>query len=78
MDLVVMTSKQLALILAGVVISLLGLIWFLQGAGFLELCPILCFADCECVSGGSAFWAVAGAIAFVIGLAAVAFALKMR
>jgi len=30
--------------------------------------PILCIANCEEIVGPSLFWAVAGAIAFIIGI----------
>ncbi len=59
--------RQLAIAVIGVVITLLGILWLLQGTGVLQVCPILCFADCECVRGGSAFWEAAGLIAFIIG-----------
>jgi hypothetical protein len=60
--------KQLAAGLVGVIVALLGLLWFLQGTGILLLCPVLCFVDCECVMGGSLFWEAVGAIAFIIGI----------
>ncbi len=63
-----MKRKQLAAALVGVIVALLGLLWFLQGAGILLLCPVLCFVDCECVTGGSPFWEAVGAIAFIIGI----------
>jgi hypothetical protein len=63
-----MKRKQLAAALVGVIVTLLGLLWFLQGAGILLLCPVLCFVDCECVTGGSPFWEAVGAIAFIIGI----------
>ena len=63
-----MSIKQVAGMLAGAFIALLGLQWFFQGAGLLQLCPVVCFADCECITGGSIFWAVAGAIAFLVGI----------
>lgn len=63
-----MKRKRLAAAVVGVIVALLGLLWFLQGAGILLLCPVLCFVDCECVMSGSPFWEAAGAIAFVIGI----------
>ena len=53
---------------AGVVITLLGLLWFLQGADLLHIQPILCIADCEPVVGGSTTWLVAGAVAMLAGI----------
>ena len=63
-----MKRKQLAAALVGVIVALLGLLWFLQGAGILRLCPVLCVMDCECLMSGSQFWEAAGAIVFIIGI----------
>jgi ubiquinone/menaquinone biosynthesis C-methylase UbiE len=63
-----MKRRQLAAPLIGVIIALLGLLWFLQGAAIVRMCPVLCFVDCECVLGGSTFWEVVGAIAFIVGI----------
>jgi hypothetical protein len=65
------TRSQVAAAIVGVIVALLGLLWFLQGAGILLLCPVLCFVDCECVTGGSQFWEATGAIAFIIGIMVV-------
>jgi len=62
-----MRPIRIAGTVVGVIVALLGLLWLLQGAGLLRLCPILCFADCECVTGGSLFWAITGAITLIIG-----------
>ena len=66
-----MNLKKTAVTGAGVITALLGLMWFLQGAGILLLCPVLCFADCGCITGGSPFWEATGAIAFVMGIVIV-------
>ena len=66
-----MKRKQLAASLVGVIVALLGLLWFLQGAGILRLCPVLCITDCGCVTSGSQFWEATGAIAFIIGITIV-------
>lgn len=63
-----MKRKQLAAALVGVIVALLGLLWLLQGAAILQLCPVLCVMDCECVTSGSQFWEATGAIAFIIGI----------
>jgi hypothetical protein len=63
-----MDIKRVVGVIVGGVPALLGLLWFLQGAGVLRLCPVLCFADCECVEGGSWFWGIVGAITFAIGV----------
>lgn len=62
-----MRLKQIAILIVGVISALLGLL-FLQGVGVLNQCPILCFADCECIIGGSPVWEVIGGAAFLVGI----------
>jgi len=52
--------------IVGGVIGFFGLIWFLQGAGFLP----------GSVMTGSQFWEVAGALTLLVGLGIVAYCLK--
>jgi len=52
--------------LVGAIIAFFGLIWFLQGAGFLP----------GSVMSGSQFWEVAGALTFLVGLGIVVYGLK--
>jgi hypothetical protein len=63
--------KHVAVTLTGLILVALGLLWFLQGIAILNQCPVLCFADCECITGGSLFWEVVGAITLIIGIAIV-------
>ncbi len=63
-----MNLKRVVGAVVGLVLAMLGLLWFLQGTGRVRICPVLCFADCECVTGGSRFWEIAGAITFAIGV----------
>jgi len=63
-----MNAKGVVGALLGVFVAFLGLLWFLQGTGILRMRPILCIANCEEIVGPSPFWAVAGAIAFIIGI----------
>jgi hypothetical protein len=63
-----MNLKRIVGANVGIILAMLGLLWLLQGAGLLRLCPVLCFADCECVTGGSLFWEIVGAITFTIGV----------
>ena len=60
--------KRMALAASGVVLCLLGALWFLQGADLIRIRPLLCFADCAEISGGSWFWEVVGALAAAVGL----------
>lgn len=61
-----MKPRQLFAALIGVIVALLGLVWFLQGASVLP----------GSVMSGSLFWEVAGAIAFLVGIAIVAVSLR--
>lgn len=63
-----MDVKRVIGTIVGTGLAMLGLLWFLQGTGAVRICPVLCFADCECVEGDSPVWGVAGAIAFAIGV----------
>lgn len=60
---------KFALVLVGIIAILLGLLWFLQGTATLQMCPILCFVDCECLTGGSLLWELVGLIVLFIGIA---------
>jgi len=62
-----MNKKQIIAIIFGIIISLLGLLWFLQGSGLVHIKPILCFADCQPITGKSLQWQIMGAVAFVFG-----------
>jgi hypothetical protein len=62
-----MNKKSILGIVVGIVITLLGLLWFLQGSDLVHLKPILCFADCEPIVGKNMQWQIMGAIAFVLG-----------
>ena len=63
--------KQFGAALVGVIVATIGLLWFLQGAAVVRMCPVLCFTDCECVLGGSLFWEAVGAIVAIIGIGIV-------
>ncbi len=66
-----MNAKQIAGGCIGAFIAFLGLVWSLQGTGILHLRPIACVANCEEIAGVSPAWAVAGVIAFIIGIVIV-------
>jgi hypothetical protein len=63
-----MSKKGMALLFIGIIMSFLGLLWFLQGSAIVHLQPILCFANCEPITGKSPLWQVIGAFTFVIGI----------
>ena len=60
--------KRYAAIFFGIIVTLLGLLWFLQGTGIIHLRPILCVANREPITEPSLVWAVIGAVAFVAGV----------
>jgi len=47
-----MSFRGLARIVFGVALSLLGLLWLLQGADLVHMRPILCVANCKPLEGG--------------------------
>lgn len=64
-----MNPKAIVLAVLGVIVALLGTLWLVQGLGLIEIRPILCFADCEPITGGSLQWTVIGAITLFGGVA---------
>ncbi|WP_067137171.1 hypothetical protein [Microtetraspora malaysiensis] len=63
-----MTWRKAARIVGGTVLTLLGLLWTLQGADLVRIRPILCVAECRPVTGGSPVWLAIGVVAVVVGL----------
>ena len=59
-------------VVAGLILTALGLLWTMQGADLIQIKPILCVANCEPVTGGSTLWLSIGIITTVIGLALLA------
>ena len=55
-------------IIAGIVLTAFGVLWTLQGADVIWVKPILCFADCETLVGGSSTWLVVGSVSILIGV----------
>ena len=73
-----MSFRALARIVFGVGLTLLGLLWLLQGADLVHLRPILCVANCKPLEGGSVGWMTAGALVLVVGLLVVASGVRGR
>ncbi len=71
-----MNWRALTWILLGLVCSLLGLLWLLQGADLIHVRPILCVANCKPIEGGSIGWMTAGAIILALGLLTTARGLR--
>ncbi|MBU1174023.1 MAG: hypothetical protein KKH72_01370 [Alphaproteobacteria bacterium] len=55
-------------VLLGASFSLLGGLWFLQGADLVHIDPIACVAECEPLTGGSVAWMISGAFAILVGI----------
>jgi ABC-type Fe3+ transport system permease subunit len=70
--------KRIIVSVVGIVLSLLGLLWFLQGTGIIHLRPVLCVADCEVITGTSLTWAIAGAITVIVGIGMAYLGLRYR
>jgi hypothetical protein len=70
--------RRTAIVALGVGFAALGLLWLLQGSGVVHMRPLLCFADCQPVVGTSAPWLIAGAIMFLVGIAAVGLAVGLK
>ena len=51
----------------GALLVALGALWAMQGAGWVHIKPILCFADCVEVRGASMQWLVTGLAAIASG-----------
>jgi hypothetical protein len=62
----------------GLVATLLGGLWLLQGLGIVQMQPILCFADCDPVQGPSITWTLIGAVLLTVGCAAMIWSMKRR
>ena len=73
-----MTLRTIARILFGVALTLLGLLWLLQGADLVHIRPILCVANCTSLEGGSVGWMTAGALVLVVGLLVIASGIRRR
>lgn len=66
-----MTMKKIArmlLVVLGIILVLLGGLWFVQGTGLVTIEPIWCVAECETVIGPNLSWVVMGIIAVAGGL----------
>jgi hypothetical protein len=73
-----MNVRALALMLSGAALCLLGLLWLLQGADLVHIRPILCFANCRPLEGGSVGWMIAGGLVLVVGLIVIASGVRRR
>ena len=65
------SKSKITVLILGIFLALLGALWFLQGSDIVHIKPILCFGDCEPVTGLSPQWQINGLIAIVIGAAMI-------
>lgn len=63
-----MTTKLMILFPIGILLLLLGLLWALQGAGVIHVRPILCFVNCQPITGKSTPWLITGSATFIVGV----------
>lgn len=73
-----MNIKRIVILVVGVILALLGSLWFLQGTGIVHLSPIMCVAECEPITGTSLLWAVIGAMVFVGGIFLIRVSLRRK
>lgn len=60
----------------GLVVSGVGLLWFLQGSDLVHLEPIACVGECPAVVGHHPGWQIAGALTILIGTATTTIAAR--
>ena len=63
---------------AGLLAVALGGLWLLQGLDIVRIRPILCFADCVVMRGGSLAWTLIGIAVAITGGVVVWRALRRR
>jgi uncharacterized membrane protein len=73
-----MSKKRIAATVFGIILALLGLLWFLQGSDVVHIKPILCFANCVPLTGKSLQWQIIGAITFCAGVILIYKSIKHR
>ena len=74
----IMKFPALARILFGVALTLLGLLWLLQGADLVHIRAILCVANCTPLEGGSVGWITAGTLVLVVGVLMIVSGVRRR
>ena len=55
-------------VVIGVLFTLLGTLWFLQGADLIHLKPVACVGDCTPIEGGSITWLLIGLATAMLSL----------
>ena len=62
-----MKIKQIIAIVTGIILVLVGGLWFLQGSDIVHIKPILCAADCTPITGHMPQWQIIGALTCLAG-----------
>ena len=66
-----MHMKLIVVAIFGILMTLFGLLWFLQGAEIIHLNPILCVSNCEPLTGKSLLWQIVGTVTFLVGVSTI-------
>ncbi len=61
---------------AGLAVSSVGLLWFLQGSDLVHLEPLACVGECQAMVGHHLGWQIAGTLAVLIGAIATTVAAR--
>ena len=70
--------KRYVMRVFGLALSMLGLLWLLQGAGIIHVRPLLCVSQCTPMAGTSLDWTLAGSLILIAGLVLVRCGLAHR
>lgn len=62
------TWRKATRVVVGTILTLLGLLWMLQGADLVHIRPIGCVAQCQPITGGSSTWFTIGVLTLLGGL----------
>jgi hypothetical protein len=64
----VVTWRRVVRMATGLVLTLLGSLWVLQGADLVRIQPIACLTECRPLTGGSPVWFAIGLLTLLGGL----------
>jgi hypothetical protein len=73
-----MRWTRIAVAVAGLAVSGVGILWFLQGSDLVHIEPIACAGECEPIAGHHPEWQVAGGVAVLVGVITTTLATRPR
>jgi hypothetical protein len=73
-----MRTKHIIAIIIGIILVLVGGLWFLQGSDIVHIKPILCAANCTPITGHVPMWQIVGLITCFVGGLLLYIGLKHR